>query len=152
MLQQTVPAAIGIRLSSNSRIDVVVHFNVAHAVILHQAPYHFVCMSNYLGIAIIKLIATAILHSFAMPHEKPAIIRLRKLRAVNPHDLKLQPQAWNHSFASNVIQYIFDSFREAFIRRQPFSYSVPPLAGCIPARINTKVFASYIRSRINKRQ
>ncbi|MNO90797.1 hypothetical protein D3C76_823260 [compost metagenome] len=152
MLQQPVSTAIRVRLCSDSGINVVIHLNVSHAIILNQTANNLVCMGYNLWISVVQLITAAVLYSFTMTHKEPAIISLRQLRTVNAHHFQLQPQARNHAFTANVIQHIFDSFRKTLLRRQPFPYSVPPFACGIPASIDTEVFASYLCSRINKRQ
>ena len=73
MLQQPVPGAVRLLIRSDSRLDVIIHLNVANAIILHQTPDHTCGKLPHLGIAVIQLIPGLFPDALSMAHEKPLI-------------------------------------------------------------------------------
>ena len=82
MLQQTVPGAVRILPGSDSRLDIIVHLNIAHAIVFHQTPDHAGGKFPHLGIAVIQLIPGLFPYALSMAHKKPLIRLFLRQRTV----------------------------------------------------------------------
>ncbi|MNB79419.1 hypothetical protein D3C75_261530 [compost metagenome] len=152
MLKQTGAIAVSVRFRADACVDVVIHLDIADAVFVHQPVDNRIGMRDNRRIPEIELISAPVHHPPAVAHEEPAVVRVSQLRTVDAHNLDFQPKTGDETLAPDVIEHVFDPFREAFLGRQPLSYAVPPFSGSIPAGIDAEVFAADIRRGVNKRQ
>ena len=82
MLQKSVPRAVRMLIRSRPRLDVIVHLDVAHAVVLHQAADNAGGKFTHLGIAVVQLIPGLFPDTLSVAHEKPLVRLFLCQRAV----------------------------------------------------------------------
>ena len=152
MLQQSVSEAVCLHLGADPRLDVVIHLDVAHAVVADHPVHHLRHMLHDLRVPEIELITTAVVHPLSVPEEEPVVRHAFRKIAVNPHHLKLQPDARHHAVSADRVRHLADSARKAFPALLPFSDSVPPGSVRVPAGVDHKVLAARLRGRLDQRE
>ena len=78
MLEQALAEAVGTDLSPLQRIDVVVHLDVADAVVVYQSCHHLIEVSRNFRVAEVEQKSRILQCSFSMTHEKPIVWFLRE--------------------------------------------------------------------------
>jgi len=152
MGKESCSHTIRVKLCTNTGLDIVIHFNIPHSVLIDNPVYYFIDMINDSRVTEIELIPASVKDSLSMTDEKPVIGSILCLLAVDTHNLQLKPDTGNHSLAADIISYFFDSARETFSGFLPFANAVPPESRCIPAGINNIILTTRLCCRINQRQ
>ena len=150
MLQHSLTYAVCIKFRADTRLNVIIHFNIANAIFIYHPVNHFIYMLKHCGITEVKLISASVKHSFPVAHKKPVIRCLLCLFTIDSHYLKFKPYSGNHPFRADVISYLLHSSGKTFSAFLPFSYTVPPFSGCIPAGINYIIFTPHFSCCINQ--
>ena len=86
-----------------------------------------------------------------MADKEPVVGKLFRQVTADAHDLRLQPDAGNQSFAPDIIGDFLDAFREAFVALLPLADAVPPVAVGVPAGVDTEVLAASLGSSVHQR-
>src|ERR1700722_13502544 len=73
MLEQTLPEAIRVQLRALQRIDVVVHLDIAGAVLVYQPCDYLVQVRPHFRVPKVEQEPRILQHSLAMAHEKPVV-------------------------------------------------------------------------------
>src|SRR5690242_11817435 len=102
MLEQALAKAVGTDVSPLQRINVVVHLDVADAIIADKSCDHLVQVSPYFGITEIEQKPRILQHSFAVTHEEP-VVRLLREQRLSSGNLGLEPQSRNHSSLPDLL-------------------------------------------------
>ena len=152
MLQEALSHAFCTNLCTNSRLYIVVHFNIPYTIFLHHTVYDFIHMLYDCRVSKVQLISAAVIDSLSMAHKKPVIRCFFCLLTVNSHNLQFQPDTGNHSFFTDVICHFFDAIWKTVPAFLPFTNTVPPFSRCIPSGIDHIVFTATYCSCINKRK
>ena len=71
MPQQTISRVFRVLLSAYARLYVVIHFDIAHAVVFNKSVDDRICVCAHLFAAEVELIARAVENALAVPHEEP---------------------------------------------------------------------------------
>src|SRR5579871_5542702 len=103
MLEQALAKTVRIQLCSLQRIDVVVHFDVANAIVVYQSCHHHIEVSPHFRVAKVEQKARIFQHPFSMPYEEP-VVRLMREQRLWPGDLRFEPQSGNHASLPDLIE------------------------------------------------
>lgn len=60
MLQHSFTYAVCIKLCSNSRLNIIVHLDIAYSVLQNDPVDHLIHMSDHFGVSEIKLISASV--------------------------------------------------------------------------------------------
>src|ERR1700720_2278442 len=102
MLEQALAKTVSVDLSPLQRINVVVHLDVADAIITYKSCDYLIQVSSYLRIAEIEQEPRILQHSFAVTQEEP-VVRLLREQRLGSGNLGLEPQSRNHSSLPDLI-------------------------------------------------
>ena len=138
MLQKTVSKTVCIHFRTNTRLNIVVHLDIADTVVPYHTVDDFGHMLNHKRMTEIQLITASVIHTLAVAQEEALIRQNGSLLTVDTHNLQLQPDTRNHALRTNIIRHLTHSIRKALFTLLPLTDTVPPVAVRIPAGINTK--------------
>ena len=151
MVQKSLAGAVRVKLRAEARFDVVIHFDIAGSVLLHQSADDPVGILPHVRIAEIQLIPAPVKDPPAVTNEEPVVRHFLRNRTVDSHHLKFEPESRNHSFAPDIIRQLPDTFRKAFPAFLPLADAGPPFARRIPAGVDHIVLASALCCGVDHR-
>ena len=152
MLQKTVSKTVCIHFRTNTRLNIVVHLDIADTVVPYHTVDDFGHMLNHKRMTEIELIPASVIHTLAVAQEEALIRQNGSLLTVDTHNLQLQPDTRNHALRTNIIRHLTHSIRKALFTLLPLTDTVPPVAVRIPAGINDKILTSGLLCRIHQRE
>ena len=151
MLQQAVAKTVRRDFRADADVEVVIHFDEAHAHLADQPVHHGVGMPPDDVRTEIQLQRRPFNDPPAMAAEEAFVGPLLDQWAVHAHAFQLKPQTGLEALGDHVVQHLLEPARETLRRWQPFAHRVPPGAVGIPAGVHDVVLHPQGRRPINQR-
>lgn len=139
MLQKTVSKTVCIHFRTNTRLNIVVHLDIADTVVPYHTVDDFGHMLNHKRMTEIQLITASVIHTLAVAQEEALIRQNGSLLTVDTHNLQLQPDTRNHALRTNIIRHLTHSIRKALL----LSCHSPTLSHQLPSAYQPASMTKY---------